>query len=42
MRPGAAAVGGFSENSASPVIRIDYVPHAMAAIGHGGRELGLL
>jgi hypothetical protein len=40
--PEARAVGGFSEHSASPVIRIDYVQHAMAAIGHGGRELGLL
>jgi hypothetical protein len=40
--PERAAIGGFSEHSASPVIRIDYVQHAMAAIGHGGRELGLL
>ena len=40
--PEARAIGGFSEHSASPVIRIDYVQHAMAAIGHGGRELGLL
>jgi hypothetical protein len=40
--PDASVVGGFSENSASPMIRIDYVQHAMAAIGHGGRELGLL
>lgn len=37
-----AAVGAFSESAASPVIRIDYVQHAMAALGHGGRELGLL
>jgi hypothetical protein len=33
------AVGGFSEHVASPSIRIDYVQHAMAALGHGGREL---
>lgn len=31
--------GGFSEHVASPTIRIDYVQHAMAALGHGGREL---
>ena len=37
--PGKAAVGGFSESSASPVIRIDYVQHAMAALGHGARAL---
>jgi hypothetical protein len=40
--PGKDAVGGFSESEASPVIRIDYVQHAMAALGHGGRVLGLL
>ncbi|MBC8067485.1 MAG: hypothetical protein IAG13_04055 [Deltaproteobacteria bacterium] len=34
--------GGFSEHTASPQIRIDYVQHAMAAMGHGGRVLGLL
>ncbi len=34
--------GGFSENMGSPHIRIDYVQHAMAAMGHGGRVLGLL
>ncbi|XXY47261.1 hypothetical protein WME91_45390 [Sorangium sp. So ce269] len=34
--------GGFSESMASPRIRIDYVQHAWAALGHGGRELGLL
>ncbi len=28
-------VGGFSQQLASPSIRIDYVQHAMAAIGHG-------
>jgi hypothetical protein len=26
----------------SPHIRIDYVQHAMAALGHGGRVLGVL
>jgi hypothetical protein len=34
--------GGFSEHMASPVIRIDYVQHAWAAMGHGARMLGLL
>jgi hypothetical protein len=34
--------GGFSENMGSPHIRIDYVQHAMAALGHGGRVLGVL
>jgi hypothetical protein len=37
--PGLAAVGGFSETSASPPIRIDYVQHAMAALGHGRAAL---
>ena len=35
------AIGGFSESSASPSIRIDYVQHAMAALGHGQRALAL-
>lgn len=34
--------GGFSEHMASPRVRIDFVQHAWAALGHGGRELGLL
>jgi hypothetical protein len=34
--------GGFSQQLASPGIRIDYVQHAMAAIGHGSKLLGLL
>ncbi|WP_437280906.1 hypothetical protein WME90_10210 [Sorangium sp. So ce375] len=34
--------GGFSESMASPRIRIDYVQHAWAALGHGGRALGLV
>jgi hypothetical protein len=34
-------VGGFSEHAASPWIRIDYVQHAMAALGHGGQLLEL-
>ncbi|WP_437613081.1 hypothetical protein WMF20_11080 [Sorangium sp. So ce834] len=34
--------GGFSESMASPRIRIDYVQHAWAALGHGGRTLGLV
>jgi hypothetical protein len=32
-------LGGFSQQLASPSIRIDYVQHAMAAIGHGSRLL---
>ncbi len=36
------AVGAWSESMASPKIRIDYVQHAMAAVGHGGQALGLL
>jgi hypothetical protein len=39
--PGDVA-GGFSQQLASPSIRIDYVQHAMAAIGHGSRLLGLM
>ncbi|MCA9624640.1 MAG: hypothetical protein KC731_36705, partial [Myxococcales bacterium] len=34
-------VGGFSEHMASPEIRIDYVQHAWAALGHGAQALGL-
>ncbi|HWB78053.1 MAG TPA: hypothetical protein VG755_23975 [Nannocystaceae bacterium] len=34
--------GGFSEHVGSAQIRIDYVQHALAAMGHGGRMLGLL
>ncbi|HXK18878.1 MAG TPA: hypothetical protein VNG33_13800, partial [Polyangiaceae bacterium] len=32
-------VGGFSQQLGSPSIRIDYVQHAMSAIGHGGELL---
>jgi hypothetical protein len=32
-------VGGFSQMLAAPDIRIDYVQHAMSAIGHGGKLL---
>jgi hypothetical protein len=35
-------VGGFSEHMASPQIRIDYVQHAWAALGHGAEALGLV
>lgn len=35
------AIGGFSEHTASPAIRIDYVQHAMAALGHGKQALAL-
>ncbi|MBL9106077.1 MAG: hypothetical protein JNL82_34465 [Myxococcales bacterium] len=34
--------GGFSESVGSPDLRIDYTQHAWAALGHGGRALGLL
>jgi hypothetical protein len=35
------ALGGFSEHTGSPKIRIDYVQHAMAALGHGKQALAL-
>lgn len=34
--------GGFSQQLASPSIRIDYVQHAMAAVFHGSKLLGLI
>ncbi len=34
--------GGFSENVASPAIRIDFVQHATSALLHGGERLGLV
>ena len=40
--PEHTVVGGFSEHMGSPVIRIDYVQHALASMGHGGRILGLV
>jgi hypothetical protein len=33
--------GAWSEHPGAPMIRIDQVQHAMAALGHGGRVLGL-
>jgi len=39
--PGITVAGGFSEHLASPPIRIDYVQHAWAALGHGAQALGL-
>lgn len=33
--------GAFSESLSSPVIRIDYVQHSLAGLGHGARALGL-
>jgi hypothetical protein len=38
VRP-ADTVGGFSESSTSPIMRIDYAQHAWSAIGYGAREL---
>jgi len=38
--PSYSVVGGFSEHPGSMAIRIDYVQHAMAALGHGGAALG--
>jgi hypothetical protein len=35
-------VGGLSEHTHSLVTRIDFAQHAWAALGHGGRVLGLL
>ncbi len=35
----ADTIGGFSESSTSPLLRIDYAQHAWAALGHGAREL---
>ena len=32
--------GGFSENAASPTVRIDFVQHNMSALLHGGELLG--
>lgn len=37
----AQVIGGFSQQLAASAIRIDYVQHAMAAIGHGAELLGL-
>jgi hypothetical protein len=34
-------VGAFSEHMGSPEVRIDFVQHAMAGLGHGGRMLGI-
>lgn len=39
--PGKEAIGGFSESAASPVIRIDYVQHALAGLAHGQKALAL-
>ncbi len=36
-----SVIGGFSESASTPAVRVDYVQHAMAALGHGGRLLGL-
>jgi hypothetical protein len=35
----SAVIGGFSQQLASPGIRIDYVQHAMSAIGQGAKLL---
>jgi len=34
--------GAWSEHAASPLIRIDFVQHAMAALHHGGVAVGVL
>lgn len=36
-----AALGGFSESAAATLIRVDYVQHALAALGHGAPLLGM-
>ena len=35
-------IGSWSESPSSMISRIDYTQHALAALAHGGRELGLL
>lgn len=40
--PGAPIIGGFSESMSAPPIRIDFVQHAWAGIGHTARVLGLM
>ena len=37
--PKVRVTGGFSEHMAAPMIRIDYVQHAWAALAHGARSL---
>jgi hypothetical protein len=32
-------IGGFSQHLAAPIVRIDYVQHAMAALGNGAKVL---
>jgi hypothetical protein len=39
---GQRVVGGWSESVGSLDVRIDYTQHAWAALGHGGRQIGLL
>jgi hypothetical protein len=36
----SGALGGFSESAAASSIRVDYVQHALAALGHGAPLLG--
>lgn len=40
--PDHKVAGGWSESVGSLDLRIDYTQHAWAALGHGGRQLGLL
>jgi hypothetical protein len=37
----SGVLGGFSESAAASSIRVDYVQHALAALGHGAPLLGL-
>lgn len=39
--PDQVVPGGFSESVGSPDMRIDYTQHVWAALGHGGRAIGL-
>jgi len=41
-RQPAAMTGAFAETSGAPHVRVDYVQHAWAALGHGAHALGLL
>ena len=40
-QPEPSAVGAFSQSMVSPRVRVDYVQHAWAALGHGGRQVSL-
>ncbi len=41
-RGAVPVVGAWSESMASPLIRVDYIQHALSALVHGGRLVGLV